>query len=347
MSSNYFWLIEGLLGVGALFAIQYVVKKAIAKAEKHNQQGWKKRLGTIFHLPLSTLIWVLGAVYLTDVVGEHVGFSIAVKYLDAVQKTAVVSFLTWVFYRWKREVELSFLAKPIKKIDSTTVHIVSRLATVAVGVLSGLIVLQILGVNTAPLLAFGSIGAASIGFAGKDVMANFCSGIMLHITRPFVVGDQILLPEKELEGHIEEMGWFRTSIRDKEKREISLPNNFFSTMLLINISRMTHRRIKQHLKIGFDHTSKISEIVDKMRAHLEKCPDIDTHYPVHVFLKSFGDYACDIEIDAYSTITNQASFNRFQQKILLELQAILQDMHVKLALPALHWPAVHTSAQST
>jgi small-conductance mechanosensitive channel len=78
---------------------------------------------------------------------------------------------------------------------------VGKLATVAVGVLSGLIILQIFGVNIAPLLAFGSIGAASIGFAGKDVMANFCSGIMLHITRPFIIGDQIYLPEKNLEGH--------------------------------------------------------------------------------------------------------------------------------------------------
>ena len=81
--------------------------------------------------------------------------------------------------------------------------------------------------HIAPLLAFGSIGAASLGFAGKDVIANFCSGLMLHITRPFVIGDEIMLPEKNLEGNIEEIGWFKTSIRDKEKRAVYLPNNFF------------------------------------------------------------------------------------------------------------------------
>ncbi|MBP7075335.1 MAG: mechanosensitive ion channel [Rhabdochlamydiaceae bacterium] len=340
MDSKYFWWVEGLLGIGALLIIQYGVKIAIKHAEKKNRHGWKTRLGKIFRLPLSVLIWVLGAVYLIDVASEHISFSIAVKYLDAIRKTAVIGTITWIFYRWKKEVELSFLAQKVKRVDSTTVHMVGKLATVAVGVLSGLIILQIFGVNIAPLLAFGSIGAASIGFAGKDVMANFCSGIMLHITRPFIIGDQIYLPEKNLEGHIEEIGWFRTSIRDKEKRPVYLPNNFFSTMLLINISRMSHRRIKQVLKIGFENINKVSEIVEKMKDHLLKTPQIDTHYPVHVFLKSFGEYACEIEIEAYSTITDQEAFNKFQHRVLLELQAILQEADVPLAIPIASWKTV-------
>jgi MscS family membrane protein len=168
-------------------------------------------------------------------------------------------------------------------------------------------------------------------------MANFCSGIMLHVTRPFVIGEQISLPEKNLEGLIEDIGWFRTTLRDKDKRAVYLPNNFFSTMLLINVSRMTHRHLQQHLRIGFEHTNKVAEVVDKMREYLRKLPDIDTRYPVHVFLKAFGEYACDIEIDAYSTIIDQDAFNRFQHKTLLELQAILQAMHIHLALPTALW----------
>ncbi len=340
MDSKYFWWVEGLLGIAALLIIQYGVKIAIKHTEQKNRQGWKARLGKIFRLPLSVLIWVLGAVYLIDVTSEHINISIALKYLDAIRKTAVISTITWIFYRWKKEVELSFLAQKVKKVDSTTIHMVGKLATVAVGVLSGLIILQIFGVNIAPLLAFGSIGAASIGFAGKDVMANFCSGIMLHITRPFIIGDQIYLPEKNLEGHIEEIGWFRTSIRDKEKRPVYLPNNFFSTLLLINVSRMSHRHIKQVLKISFEDVGKISDIVGKMKNHLLKTPQIDTHYPVHVFLKSFGDYACEIEVEAYSTITDLEIFNRFQQTILLELQTILRDAGVQLAIPTASWKTI-------
>lgn len=327
MDSNIFWWIKGIVGVVALAALQYGTRRMLSRAEKHNRQGWKAKVGKIFYLPLTLLIWILGIAYLIEMAG------FAVRYLDAAQKTAIVGCITWIFYRWKREVELSFLGQPTKRVDSTTVHIVSKLATIATSVIAGLIILQIFGVNTAPLLAFGSIGAASIGFAGKDVIGNFCSGILLHITRPFIVGDKIFLPEKDLEGYIEEIGWFRTSIRDKEKRPVYLPNSFFSTMLVINISRMTHRLIKQQLKIGFEHINKISEVVEKMRTHLAASPGIDAHLPIHVYLKTFGDYACNIEIEAYSTVLDSASFYQFQHKILVELEAILQNMHVDLAIP--------------
>jgi MscS family membrane protein len=337
MNLNNVWWFEALVGIVALIALQYGINRVISKTEVEARTGWRTQVGKIFKPPLTALIWVMGIFYLMDVIGDRMGFSIAVKYLDALRKTVVVGCCTWSFFRWKREVEHSLLTHPVKKVDLTTVRMVGRLSTIAVGVLSGLITLQIFGVNTAPLLAFGSIGAAALGFAGKDVMANFCSGIMLYMTRPFVIGDQIYLPDKNLEGHVEEIGWFRTSLRDKDKRAVYLPNNFFSTMLLVNISRMTHRHIKQQMKISFKDMGKISEVVDAMRLYLEKCPEIDTEYPLHVFLKSFGDYACEIEIEAYSNVLDQDAFNRLQHRILLELQAILGAMDVRWAIPTMQW----------
>ena len=191
--------------------------------------------------------------------------------------------------------------------------------------------------NIAPLLAFGSIGAASIGFAGKDVMANFCSGIMLQITRPFVRGDQIFLPEKHLEGHIEDIGWFRTSIRDIEKRAVYLPNNYFSTMLVVNVSRITHKRLKQTLKLPLSAIEKIPHVVPSIREAIMRLSTIDHHLPVHVYLKTFGDYACEIEIEAYSTITENEAFNRFQQEVLLKIQSLLSEQEIPFAVPTMSW----------
>jgi MscS family membrane protein len=214
---------------------------------------------------------------------------------------------------------------------------VGRLATLGIGVVTSLVILQTFGVNIAPLLAFGSIGAASIGFAGKDVIANFCSGIMLQITRPFVRGDLILLPEKHIEGHIEDIGWFRTSIRDIEKRAVYLPNNYFSTMVVVNVTRMTHKRIKQTLKLPLSAIQKISTVVPKIREAIVGTDTIDAHYPIHVFLKTFGDYACEVEIEAYSTITDNETFNRFQQDLLLKIQAVLADKEIPFAIPTMSW----------
>ncbi len=337
MESNYLWWIEALAGVVGLFGLQFGVKKIISLAGKNKGESWRFRIAKVFQPPLTVLTWILLSTYLLDVCGQHFGFDIALEYLGILRKTAIVACLAWFFFRWKNEIEESLLADPAKKVDITTVRMVGRLATLALGIITGLIIMQLFGVSIAPLLAFGSIGAASIGFAGKDVMANFCSGIMLQITRPFVRGDQILLPEKHLEGHIEDIGWFRTSIRDTEKRAVYLPNNYFATMLVINISRMTHKRLKQTLKLPLNTIEKIPSVVPNIRDTIVRFRTIDTHLPIHVFLKTFGDYACEIEIEAFSTITDIEEFNKFQQEILLKIQTVLAEKEIPFAVPTMSW----------
>jgi MscS family membrane protein len=335
MISNSLWWIEALLGVVALIAAQYGVKKFLRRKAYGETEGWKSRIGKIVQPPLTLLLWIVGIFYLVHVIGDRMGFAVVIGYIDALRKAGVVICFVWLFFRWKADFEKVLIADPHKKIDLTTVRMIGRLATIAAGVITGLIILQIFGVNTAPLLAFGSIGAASIGFAGKDVIANFCSGIMLHVTRPFVTGDAIYLPEKALEGYIEEIGWFRTSIRDKEKRAVYLPNNFFSTMLVINISRMTHRRFKQTLKIPFTQADKVELFISKVRDLLQSDPQIDQTQPMFVYLNKFIDHTCEVEIEAYSTIVDQEMFNRHQQQFLLKIQEILHREAIPLAIPTI------------
>ena len=324
------WWIEAVLGIIGLLVLQYVMVKLLAKDKL--KQGKAERIKNVCLRPLTVLIWALGILYLLDVASHHLHF--ALGNLDTLRKTAVIMCLMWLLFRWKKEIETSLLLDPTKKVDKAIVQAVGRLVTIAVGVISVLILLQIFGVNTTPLLAFGSIGAASIGFAGKDVIANFCSGIMLQITRPLVQGDHIFLPEKNIEGHIEEIGWFKTLIRDTEKRAVYLPNNFFSTFLVVNISRMTHRRIRETLRLPFTSAGKLHDAILKLRDVVAHFQGIDPKLPLHVYLKTFGEFACEIEIEAYSTLIDAVAFKHSIQELLLKIQAVLADMQIPFAIQA-------------
>ena len=335
MDSNYFWLIGALAGFLGVFGIQYGMNKLISLAGKKKGEGWRLRIAKILKPPVTTLLWALYAVYLIKVFGKQFDFGSGMEYLSAVRKTAVIICSAWLFFRWKNEIENNLLTDPSKKVDMTTVRMAGRLVTLAISLVTTLVILQTFGVNIIPLLTFGSIGAAAIGFASKDVIANLCSGIMLQISRPFVRGDLILLPEKHIEGHIEDIGWFRTSIRDIEKRAVYMPNSYFSTMVVVNITRMTHKRLKQTLKLPLTSIEKISDAIPKIREMISRTETIDNHYPLHVFLKTFGDYACEVDIEAFSTITDTVTFNQFQQKVLLQVQAILAEKEIPFALPTI------------
>lgn len=334
--STYLWILEAAIGVSAVIGLQFLLRKIfrlIYRIKASHPHDWRHQLDKIIQPPMILILWVFGISYVLDVVGVHLGLKVITVYLSSLRKIVFVGAFAWLFFRWKSEYQKSLLANPLKKVDLATVEVVGRLSTIGILILTGLIILQTLGVDTAPLLAFGSIGAASIGFAGKDVMANFCSGMMLYITRPFVVGDQILLPEKNLEGHIEEIGWFRTSIRDKEKRAVYFPNNFFSTMLVINISRMTHRQIKQTIQINFEDAGKIADLTAKIREQVLSHPTIDKTLPVYVHFLTFGGHGCDIGVEAYSTETDQGRFNTIQQQLLLKIQETIVGYGIEIAIP--------------
>jgi len=185
-----------------------------------------------------------------------------------------------------------------------------------------LLILQILGINIIPILTLSGIGAAIVGFASKDVIANFFSGLMIYVTKPFVVDDYIEVPEKKIAGNVEEIGWYLTSIRDAHKRPLYVPNSIFSTELLINHSRITHRRIDEKIRIRAVNAGKAKEIIAEIRSFFERQTEIDAQQPIDIYLLNFNAISLEIEVKAYTRITEYEKFMEFRQKILLEVYQI-------------------------
>ena len=243
-----FWWLEIVIYLGLLTFINFFLKKTLKKiAKRFPIDRWKGRVDDVFYLPSSLFLWACGICLIISFIAVHFQLSLVYQYSYSFFKTAVIFTLAWIFLRWKKEVEkdLIYFKHTIKKIDMSHVHMIGRLISIAVISIFLLIILQIWGLDMVPLMAFGGVGAAALGFAAKEVIANFFGGMMLWINRPFVLGDYISLPDRGgLEGVIEEIGWYLTVIRDKDKRLVYLPNAIFSTVSVVNVSRMSHRRIQ-------------------------------------------------------------------------------------------------------
>jgi len=72
---------------------------------------------------------------------------------------------------------------------------------------AALVILQNLGFSISGVLAFGGVGGIAVGFAAKDLLANFFGGLTVYMDRPFVVGDWVRSPDKNIEGTVEHIGW--------------------------------------------------------------------------------------------------------------------------------------------
>lgn len=112
----------------------------------------------------------------------------------------------------------------MRQVVSATIYILGLM----------LIILQIPQLHSLATVVLASAGIAglAIGYAAKDSLANFTSGIFIAIFRPFRVGDWIDFRNDY--GRIEDLTLRHTVIRTKDNRRIIVPNNIMSNEPIIN-----------------------------------------------------------------------------------------------------------------
>ena len=240
-----------------------------------------------------------------------------------------VLILTWLALRFKkifaRKANLAGQAGKYVP-DLFTLQIIEKLFTAAIFFISFMLLLQIFGLNIVPLLTFSGISAAILGFASKDMVANFFGGLMLYVTRPFVVNDEIEIPSKNILGKVEEIGWYLTTIRDKGKKSIYIPNSTFSTECLLNHSRMTHRRIDEKIRLRITDAAQASRFIEEVKEFLEKHPEIDHHEQIDAFILSISPYGIVIDVKAYTKTTKYLKFMEIKQQILLQIYELAVEV---------------------
>ncbi|MFC7738803.1 mechanosensitive ion channel family protein [Roseomonas sp. GCM10028921] len=103
-------------------------------------------------------------------------------------------------------------------------------------------------VSAADLFNLLGIGGVAIGFAFRDVLQNLLAGILILLTRPFRIGDQIR--QGGVEGTVEDV-WVRaTVLRTYDNRRILIPNASLFTSQIEVITAYDRRRLSFPLTIG-------------------------------------------------------------------------------------------------
>lgn len=104
------------------------------------------------------------------------------------------------------------------------------------------------------------IGSVAIGFAFRDILQNFLAGILLLITQPFRIGDQIVA--KGHEGTVDDIQTRATFIRTYDGRRVVIPNaDLFTDTVVVNTA-FAHRRLEYDVGIGYgDDVEKARELM--------------------------------------------------------------------------------------
>lgn len=344
---SYGIVIKIFLVVFATGLVSYVSGKVLnnlAKQLERTRNLWDDSLLSAARAPLKLLIWVFGVSLAADIAQKYSGAEIF-QIINEVRRVAVIYCISWFLLRFIGVAEKILVSEKKMKepMDQTTVAAMGKLLRVSVIITGVLVVLQTLGFSISGVLAFGGIGGIAVGFAAKDLLANFFGGLMVYMDRPFSVGDWINSPDKNIEGTVEHIGWRTTRIRTFEKRPIYVPNSTFMSITVENPSRMTHRRINETIGVRYEDGSRIELILKEIKAMLLAHPDLDTSQTLMVNFNVFGASSLDFFIYTFTKTTNWIEFHSVKQNVLLQVMRIIEANGAEIAFPT---RTLHLAGQS-
>ncbi len=315
-------------------AIRFLLYR-LRRAAELSETIWDDALIEAAHQPILVLSWVIGIAYAARVIHQEKEVFI-LEHAQLVRDVAIIACGAWFLFRLIKSVADNIVelhAKEQEVVDRTTIDALTKLGRFAVIVISILMVMQVLGFSVSGVLAFGGLGGIAVGFAAKDLLANFFGGLTIYMDRPFVVGESIRSAEKAIEGEVEHIGWRLTRIRSLNKSAIYVPNALFTTIVVENLSRITHRRIFETIGLRYADMTVVTAIVSDIKSMLSEHLSIDNEEKNSVHFDQFSDSSLNISMTAFTKPLDAPRFADLKQEVLLRVADIIAQHGAEIAFP--------------
>jgi small conductance mechanosensitive channel len=165
----------------------------------------------------------------------------------------------------------------------------------AVLIVTIVLMLGQLGVQTTSLIALLGAAGLALGLALQGTLSNVAAGVMLLLLRPFRVGHFVLAGG--VSGTVIEIGLFTTLLTTRDLIYVSVPNSAIWSGVITNYTREPLRRINFTLLVDFTNDlDKVESVVMEAlqsNSHVLEAPepwvgvDAIEEYAVKMFVRCY------------------------------------------------------------
>ncbi|MCK4889575.1 MAG: mechanosensitive ion channel family protein [Candidatus Aminicenantes bacterium] len=276
------WIIRFLYKI----VFRNIVKKTKTKLDDEIVEAFSKPV--FYTIVLAGLIWSIRILGLPQGVNFFssgiLKTIIAVLWISSFLRTVSI-ILNWL---GKRKSKYKLIQKKTIPLFENTLKLI---------IIGGgtYFILLIWKINVTAWLASAGIAGLAIGFAAKDTLANFFSGIFIMVDSPYKIGDYIVLDSGE-RGRVTMIGLRSTRVLTLEDIEITIPNAVIGNAKITNESGGPYEKHRVKVAIGVAYGSDI----DKVRKILYKIADKNENVckdpPPKVRFRAFGDSSLDFQL---------------------------------------------------
>ncbi len=147
----------------------------------------------------------------------------------------------------KRFLEKALLSR---SVDKAVVSFVAGIVYAIIMIATVLMALSQMGVQTTSFIAILGAAGLAVGLALQGSLANFASGILIILFRPFKSGD--FIDAAGISGTVDKIEIFQTIMKTPDNKKVIVPNAQITGGAITNFSAEPIRRVDLVIGISYD-----------------------------------------------------------------------------------------------
>ena len=201
-------------------------------------------------------------------------------------------------------------------------------AIVFIGLLIALVI-AIPGFKAGQLVNVLGLSSVAFGFAFRDILQNFLAGILILLSEPFRIGDQIKI--NDFEGTVKEIQTRATFIDTYDGRTVVIPNsNLFTNSVTVNTANKK-RRLQYDVGIGYgDSIAQAKKVMLKV---LTDNPDVLDDPAPDALVVDLAGSSVNIRIRYWIAPPRQADVLHTQDTVLQQVKEALTEAGIDMPFP--------------
>ena len=259
----------------------------------------------------------------------------AIRIVPRALAAALVLALFWLLAASLRRVLRALFRRVID--DLTVENLLKQLAYYAVWALGLLVAVDALGFQPQTVVTGLGLTGLALGFALKDIISNFVSGLLILTIRPFQLGDQIVVGETE--GAVERIRLRATEIRTYDGRLVLVPNAELFTSRVTNNTASPVRRASVPVFLGYD--SDLPRAVEVVRGAAAGTMGVLSEPPVRARVAELGQDDLVLEV-RFWTDSRRSDYTATQAAVRAAVVAALKGAGVGLPNPEVRLLVPHS-----
>lgn len=175
-----------------------------------------------------------------------------------------------------------------KNVDITLARFLGNVTKILTLTFVIIIAIGKFGISIAPFIA--ALGAIAFGtsFAIAGPVSNYGAGLVIILSRPFVIGDTITI--NGVSGQVEEIHLATTILTNEDDERITIPNKHIIGEILTN--SFANRIVEGSVGISYDDDP--DKAVQAIQTALTGIDDICKDPPPQIGIEAFGESSIDL-----------------------------------------------------